>query len=176
MTESEAKTKWPITGLKHGHSKGYERVLCSNHPNADSSGYVYLHQYIASVVLGRGLLAGETVHHIDGDPKNNANANLLICSHAYHRQLHERLARSENWPQFSTVRESHRPRCLFDGCDNSVPYHSATGLCVKHYWKNLKDNPAPCSVVGCSAPAGMRSGLCRKHLQQIHNARRSRHG
>ncbi len=52
MKEDEAKTKWPFTGQKNGHSGGYVRVLSVNHPNADSDGYVYYHQYVASLVLG----------------------------------------------------------------------------------------------------------------------------
>lgn len=47
---------------------------------------------IAEKVLRRALRRAEVVHHIDGDPGNNAHSNLLICTVAYHRWLHERMS------------------------------------------------------------------------------------
>lgn len=50
-----------------------------------------VHVVKAEVALGRRLKKGEVVHHIDGDPSNNDNSNLLICTIGYHRQLHARM-------------------------------------------------------------------------------------
>jgi hypothetical protein len=46
----------------------------------------------AEAVLGRRIRRGECIHHIDGDPSNNANNNLLVCSRGYHAQLHARMS------------------------------------------------------------------------------------
>lgn len=51
------------------------------------------HQHIVVMerVLGRPLLPGETVHHIDDDIKNNKPSNLdLLSSQAEHASLHSK--------------------------------------------------------------------------------------
>jgi hypothetical protein len=49
------------------------------------------HRVIAEYMLGRELLPDEIVHHIDGDPRNNAPENLFVFSsqseHAAHHQF-----------------------------------------------------------------------------------------
>lgn len=46
---------------------------------------------IAERVLGKPLPTGAEVHHVDENPKNNRNDNLVICpDHSYHRLLHRR--------------------------------------------------------------------------------------
>lgn len=73
-------------------------------PAAKKSRYVYvsvvedgcrqskrLHRHIAELALGHKLPIAAVVHHIDGNPENNANDNLVICENEdYHRLLHER--------------------------------------------------------------------------------------
>ncbi len=69
----------------------YARVLMPLHPSANSKGYVYAHVLVAERALGRHLPAGVSVHHVDENPRNNANANLVICQdHGYHKLLHAR--------------------------------------------------------------------------------------
>ena len=48
------------------------------HPNASSNGCVYEHVLVAEKILGRHLNKEETVHHIDGNKKNNDPDNLMI--------------------------------------------------------------------------------------------------
>jgi hypothetical protein len=49
------------------------------------------HQLIAERALGKSLPAGAHVHHVDGNRKNNAHSNLVVCpSDAYHKLLHLR--------------------------------------------------------------------------------------
>ena len=43
-----------------------------------------LHRLKAEKVLGRPLKRWEVVHHIDGNPDNNENNNLVICTQDYH--------------------------------------------------------------------------------------------
>ena len=52
---------------------------------------VNLHQAVAERALGRRLPKGAQVHHVDENPRNNANTNLVICQDmAYHKLLHMR--------------------------------------------------------------------------------------
>ena len=37
----------------------------------------------------------EVVHHINGNPSDNRNENLLVCSASYHHWLHEEMKRRE---------------------------------------------------------------------------------
>lgn len=46
------------------------------------------HRRIMEEYLGRRLLPGEDVHHIDGDKLNNEIGNLQVISHGEHSRLH----------------------------------------------------------------------------------------
>jgi|GraSoiStandDraft_4_1057263.scaffolds.fasta_scaffold115744_6 hypothetical protein len=49
------------------------------------------HRLIAERVLGRPLPSRAEVHHVDGNGRNNANGNLVICpNRSYHMLLHAR--------------------------------------------------------------------------------------
>lgn len=172
LTEDEAREKWPIVaGPRYGHSKGYVRVRAPNHPNAAADGWVYEHVYVASRLLGRGLAPDETAHHVYGETADNRN--LLICTVAYHRQLHARLEAAPEWPQFTNAGAGdNRPHCTV--CDAPIPYASASGLCLTHYWETYPDRLPQCRVEGCKEVAGKRSGLCLPHLKYRANKQRYR--
>lgn len=59
--------------------------------NIPNRGSVAEARLIAEKVLGRRLKSHEVVHHIDLDPSNNSNDNLLICNKVYHLFLHHRI-------------------------------------------------------------------------------------
>lgn len=49
------------------------------------------HVLIAERLLGRELRKGVEIHHVDGNGRNNAHSNLVICpDHGYHSLLHMR--------------------------------------------------------------------------------------
>ena len=58
------------------------------------NGYVkfrhrHLHRVIAELMLGRPLMPGEVVHHVDGNKRNNLPHNLeVLSSQGEHVRLH----------------------------------------------------------------------------------------
>lgn len=69
-----------------------KRYALARHP--DSGKRVRAHRLIAERHLGRALLPGEIVHHVDGDCRNNAPDNLLVLpSQAYHAHIEAILRR-----------------------------------------------------------------------------------
>ncbi len=68
----------------------YKQLYLPEHPNASSTGLVYEHILIAEKTLGRYLKKGESVHHIDGNKKNNTPENLIVfASNADHVRFHK---------------------------------------------------------------------------------------
>lgn len=55
-----------------------------------NEGWVYAHRQAMELKLGRSLHPWEHVHHIDGNPGNNAPDNLRLClgdrGHKYHHR------------------------------------------------------------------------------------------
>ena len=96
----EAKKKISRSGENHPYwkggqriGKGYLYIWKPKHPNADGCGYVASHRLIAEKVLGRFLKRDEVVHHVNGNPLDNRNCNLLISSNSYHMWLHSEMRR-----------------------------------------------------------------------------------
>ncbi len=67
-----------------------------DHPKANSSGSVHSHIVVMEQHLGRQLRAGEVVHHLDGNKRNNAVENLALCaSESEHQKTYHREQASE---------------------------------------------------------------------------------
>jgi hypothetical protein len=61
-------------------TNGYVRLYMPTHPNASSRGYVMEHVMVMSEHLGRPLVPGENVHHINGARSDNRIENLELWS------------------------------------------------------------------------------------------------
>ena len=93
--------KCKVTGKFNGRYKGDNYSFTSTRkPNyqgkeiqrkyvRSDGGWRPEHLVKAEKVLGRRVKKGEVVHHINCDPMDNRNENLLICSKAYHQWLHQ---------------------------------------------------------------------------------------
>ena len=69
---------WKGGRFSDGHGYIRIRVGKGKHPRADCYGCVYEHVLIVESTLGRKLLPGEVVHHLDSNPENNDPANLEV--------------------------------------------------------------------------------------------------
>lgn len=73
---------------------------------------------VAELKLGRALLPGEVVHHIDGNSLNNHPDNIVVTTQAIHARGHSTKGRI----------------CSIPGCGRK---HAAKGYCGKH-WKQSR--------------------------------------
>jgi len=80
----------------------YRTKWCPGDPDVGPHSYMGEARWIARKALGKSLPKGAIVHHIDGNPANNRNDNLLVCNRSYHLLLHQRHLRF-NWPPLDPV-------------------------------------------------------------------------
>jgi len=78
-------------------SDGRIYIWQPSHPNASKQKYVQESHLIAEKALGRclNIKAREIVHHINNNPSDNRNENLLICKQGYHRWLTAKIKKTE---------------------------------------------------------------------------------
>ena len=93
---------------------------------ADGS-LVYEHRYVMEQHLGRPLLPGEDVHHINKDKADNRVENLRIVNKTEHSSLHaddRRVGINGRWSRhYAWCRE----------CRSTSRRHHALGLCENCY-------------------------------------------
>ena len=64
-------------GGRTRHNRGYLMLYAPDHPRA-SHGYVFEHILVIEAHLGRHLVDGETVHHLNGIRDDNRLENLEL--------------------------------------------------------------------------------------------------
>lgn len=73
------------------YNKSQQVKKCTNnyeYNSANYTNYLLRHKEVAEKVLERSLKKREVVHHVDGNPKNNAISNLWVISRELHGKLH----------------------------------------------------------------------------------------
>lgn len=86
----EQNASWK--GGRSRMTNGYDAIYAPDHPRAHPNGYVYEHILVAENAMGRPLVPGEVVHHIDRDRRNNRPENLQVfASHSEHMRHHQSL-------------------------------------------------------------------------------------
>ena len=120
----------PRRGEGHPEWKGGRRLVgrywyiyCPDHPRATKSRYVLEHRLLMEKKLGRFLEEKEVVHHIDGDPQNNALDNLMVFS-SNGEHLREELSWSEK--HSAAIRRGIEKRRLGKEHD-ADPHSQSTG-------------------------------------------------
>lgn len=69
---------------------GYLAIYLPDHPKANISGIVMLHNYIMEKHLEKSIPEGFVVHHIDGNKLNNNLTNLVLVTPSVHSKIHAR--------------------------------------------------------------------------------------
>ena len=83
-------------GFYINHS-GYKLILMPEHHRADCKGYVYEHFVVMEKKIGRLLIAGENVHHINKNKSDNRQENLQLFSSLTDHLKHEANERRKKW-------------------------------------------------------------------------------
>lgn len=73
-------------GEESCHWKGGPEHLGKNGYKTNYKGYI--HRQTVEKIIGRELLRGEHVHHLDGNRTNNTPENLIVLSPSSHSKLH----------------------------------------------------------------------------------------
>lgn len=65
-------------GGRTSDKEGYALIWMPDHPHANHQGRVREHRLIVEAKIGRYLKPTEVVHHVDDDPTNNSEDNLVL--------------------------------------------------------------------------------------------------
>lgn len=107
-----------VTGADHprfvgdvSDCKGYlMRVKPDWYTGRKGSNHVFTHSIVACENLGlTEIPAGWCVHHVDGNPHNNAFDNLVVCTLGDHNRIHRHLEGATTISKESTLKwvETH---------------------------------------------------------------------
>lgn len=98
------------------NAKNYQILRCRDR----NKNVIMEHVLIAEKAIGKPLPKGARIHHIDENPNNNENSNLLVCDRTYHKLIHVRLEAKKacgnpDWRKCKYCKE-------YDDLENLVTY------------------------------------------------------
>lgn len=146
-------TKGTYTKFLNGHSNkltltnkgmrkrrdGRNSTYCFNHPRADERNKVLNYILVVERALGKYISTNAVVHHIDRNPGNDNNDNLVLCEdRAYHNFLHQRMRAYEacghaNWIKCRYCKQYSDPDNSDIYLSGKTSYHKK---CGKLYYQN----------------------------------------
>jgi len=152
-------------GINYSTS-GYIKILLPDHPKADSKGYVYEHIVVAEKKLGRPLLSGEKVHHLDENKHNNDPNNISVLpSTRHHRYFHRKIKSDKRKP------DEPNPIIICEcGCGSSFSKYDSYGRPRKYIsGHNTQIFPLKLCQCGCGQTTGGKREYLSWHNTKKHN-------
>jgi len=136
------------TGIVRGNV--YIRILVGG-----KNRYMPEHRYLVEKLIGRKLLSGEVVHHIDGNKKNNDISNLRLMTNGEHVSLHNlNIPRVElrRFPVLSELPNAIEENKIVSLLPNYRTYITVKCPgCGKLFWSR-KDHKCRTDHLSCSQP------------------------
>lgn len=107
------------------------------------------HRVLVEEVIGIQLPHDVVIHHVDGNPSNNENINLVVCpDHAYHMLVHSRaraldLCGNANWRKCDFCGQYDDPsRLVFYGKHKQPRHRECNTTHHRDYIRKRKYNPS----------------------------------
>jgi len=108
---------------------GRKYIYMPNHKSSNSWGYIYEYILIIEKVLGKILPNKVVVHHVDVNPANNKNSNLVVCEDQdYHMLLHQRqraydICGNANWKKCKYCKQYDDSKNLYKHPSQNSYFH-----------------------------------------------------
>lgn len=149
-------------------SHGYILIrVGTDHHLADVRGYAYEHRLVAERKLGRCLMPGEMVHHLNGNKQDNQPENLSVVSSLAEHYMHHRKRQDLRRPgELNSVIEC---KC---GCGLAFKKYDTCGR-PRQYVSGHNPFPAPAQqeilrILGLGALHRQKiANLCEKSVCNI---------
>ena len=132
----------PLGGYEEQRAKGEGSLRPGGYHRRFVSGKEKLeHVLIVESAIGKPIPKGVHVHHVDGNPHNNANSNLVVCpSQAYHKLIHQRQAALDatghaDWRTCNRCHKYDAPENLYISKNFWTVYHRS---CEAAYARNRR--------------------------------------
>ena len=133
---------WHWQGGGRTHKDGYRFSYDPNHPRSCRN-YILEHILIAEKVIGKPLPPKAEIHHVNENPSDNTNSNLVICQdRAYHKLLHRRTRAFKacghaSWRMCEYCRQYDDPKNMYEK-SNHIHHRECRRLFMRKKKNSIK--------------------------------------